>query len=470
MPNPDAHHLSWMPFQAAIIQDNTHREILLSGAYGSAKTRTLCGRAVWRVQHPKSRICITRKTHTSLLATTVRTLLEPDGDLPPVLPPGTYDYQQMKGRLHVRGGGELVFRGCDNQLQLGSEQFSDILVDEGIETDESEYIMLLGRMRLRFELPDGSENFRSICTATNPGDPSHYLYTRFYSHTKPNRLCVESNTAANYYLPDDYKESLNELHGVFRDRYYLGMWVAFEGAIFPMFLAERHILHNWGPFDHYVAGVDCGLNHPNVVRVHGCWMDSPRSHVVSEFHERGVVSPKFVSMCVEGWNLFRPMTFVIDSAAADVAEQMREAGLNVVLAEKDVLPGIRGLQNDLVGTDIGGPLLTMEPTCTKGNEEYPLYRWQEDREEPVKTRDDAIDADRYARNYIRKGFACQQGLVMLGRRGGMESAGPIRKKSGMIWDPTQGRPVPVHEGELDIDDERLWGRGDCEIGERMYVR
>lgn len=468
MPNPEAHHLNWMPFQAAIIQDNVHREILLSGAYGSAKTRTLCGRAVWRVQHPKSRICITRKTHTSLLATTVRTLLEPDGDLPAVLPPGTYDYQQMKGRLHVRGGGELVFRGCDNQLQLGSEQFSDILVDEGIETDESEYIMLLGRMRLRFELPDGSENFRSICTATNPGDPSHYLYTRFYSHTKPNRLCVESNTKQNYYLPDDYKESLDELHGVFRDRYYLGMWVAFEGAIFPMFLAERHIVHNGGPFDHYVGGVDCGLNHPNVVRVHGCWINSPRSHVLSEFHERGIVSPKFVALCVGAAQHWSPMTFVIDSAAADVAEQMREAGLTVVLAEKDVLPGIRGLQNDLVGTEIGGPLLTMEPTCKAGNEEYPLYRWQEDREEPVKTKDDAIDADRYARNYIRKGFAHQRGLYMLDGRRGMGNAKPMRAQSGMEW--RDGKLVPVYEGELNIDDERLWGGDGREIGERAFTR
>lgn len=470
MPEPKEHVLSWMPFQADIIKDNEHREILLSGAYGSAKTRTLCGRAVWLVQNPRSRVCITRSTHTSLLATTVRTLLEPDGDLPPVLAPGSYTYKEQKGRIFVHGGGEVVLRGCDNQLQLGSETFDHILLDEGIETNESQYIMLIGRRRLRYRLPDGTENFRSICTATNPGDPSHYLYKRFYTEKHPNRLCVESNTRQNYYLPEDYKESLNELHGVFRDRYFLGMWVAFEGAIYPMFRAERHIVHNAGPWDHYVAGTDCGLNHPNVVRVHGCTQGSPRSHVVSEFHESGVVSPKFVRMCVGAASHWSPMTFVIDSAAADVAEQMREAGLSVVLAEKDVLPGIRGVQNDLIGTDIGGPLLTMEPTCAKGNEEYPLYRWQEDREEPVKTRDDALDADRYARMYIRKGFASQQGLIMLGRRGGRDAAKPLRKVSGTVWDPAQGKPVPVYEGELDIEDPRLWGDDDRGIGEMAVMR
>ncbi len=468
MPEALEHILSWMPFQAAIIMNDKHREILLSGAYGSAKTRTLCGRVVRKASNPGARVCLTRKTHTSLIATTVRTLLEADGELPPVLPPGSYTYKQDKGRIFVHGGGEIVLCGCDNHLRLGSEQFSDVMLDEGIETNEPEYIMLLGRMRVKYTLPDGSPNIRSMCIATNPGDPSHYLYKRFYTEQKADRLCIESNTSQNYYLPDDYRESLNELHGVFRDRYYLGLWVAFEGAIYPMFNPALHIGHHSGPWDYYVSGVDCGLNHPNVIRVHGCTRGSPRSHVLSEFHESGIVSPEFVKICVVTSKQYSPMTFVVDSAAADVMQQMREKDLHVILASKDVLPGIRGIQNDLVGTPIGGPLFTMEPTCSAGNEEYGLYRWKEGTEEPVKIKDDALDADRYARMYIRKGFADQRGLIMLGWQPGQD------RKSGhkgayQRFNP-ETQQTEIVPAELDIHDERFWSGGSGEVGEAATLR
>lgn len=457
-----------MPFQSRIIEDDEHKEILLAGAFGSAKTRTLCGRAVWKVQRPGSRICITRATHTSLLATTIRTLLEPDGDLPAVLPPGAYIYKEMKGRIHVHGGGEIVCAGCDNPERLGSEQFSDVMLDEGIETKLKQYLMLLGRLRVKYPMPDGSENKRTITTATNPGDPSHYLYERFYIEKKDNRLCVESNTSQNYYLPEDYKQSLDEFQGVFRSRYFLGMWVAFEGAIYPMFDKAVHVVHNSGPWTHYIGGVDVGMNHPNVIRVHGCVKGSPRSHVVAEFHKSAVVSPVFVKHCQAAAELYSPMTFVIDSAAADVAQQMREAGLSVVLAEKDVLPGIRGVQNDLAGTEYGGPLLTFEPTCEEGNAEYPLYMWMDGKEEPVKKKDDALDADRYARMYIRKGFGGQRGLVILGRRRGQEEKPPLWKSAHEKYDPETDKLIVVPP-ELNIDDERLWGH-EGEVGERAMLR
>jgi len=447
-----AHTLSWMPFQSRVIFDDEHREILLSGAYGSAKTRTLCGRAIRKAQHPGARICITRKTHTSLIATTVRTLLEPDGDLPPVLPGGTYVYKEQKGRLFLNGGGEMVFCGCDNHLRLGSEQFSDVMIDEGIETEESEYVMLLGRMRVQYSMPDGSPNIRSIATATNPGSPVHYLYKRFYKEKVADRLCLESNTQENYYLPDDYRDSLSKLQGVFRQRYFLGMWVAFEGAIYPMWSEDIHCIRRQGPWDYFVAGVDVGTAHPSVIRVHGCRNGSVASHVVAEFHEAGVISPRFVDYCVETAAHYNPIVFVIDSAAADVSKQMSERGLMVVLADKDVLPGIRGIQSDLSYSPVQQPLLTMDPTCEKGNQEYGFYRWKEGREEPEKEQDDALDSDRYARQYIRAGYGAGGGLVMLGDATGEEvqSIGRIRQ------DFDAAGNVAKFNYELNIDDNRFW--------------
>jgi phage terminase large subunit len=443
-----------MPIQAEVIFDDDHKELLLSGAYGSAKTRTLCGRAVRKVANPGSRICLTRKTHTSLLKTTLRTLLEPDGDLPPVLPEGSYTYKEQKGRLFVHGGGEIVLAGCDNYLQLGSEQFSDVLIDEGIETEESEYIMLLGRLRVQYTTLEGTPNVRSIATATNPGAPSHYLYQRFYRDKHPNRRKWESNTSENYYLPQDYKDSLNELHGMYRQRYYLGQWVAFEGAIYPMFDPDVHVRHDPGPFDFYVIGVDHGMNHPTAMRVHGCFHNSPASHVVAEYHEKGVISPDIVKHAEASDILYNPAVFVVDPAAADLTEQLRQKGLTVALANNDVQMGIRGIQNDLAFTKDSVPLLTMEPGCDKGNMEYHSYRWKEGRDDPEKVNDDALDADRYARMYIRKGFGQQTGLIMLEGGGARE----VKPYGGLERDWDTGKDHYV----LDVDNPRLWDEGESE--------
>ena len=67
------------------------REVLYSGAFGAGKTRALCMKLVSRlVGRPGAREGLARKHLVSLKATTLRTLLEQDGNLPPVLPRGTY--------------------------------------------------------------------------------------------------------------------------------------------------------------------------------------------------------------------------------------------------------------------------------------------------------------------------------------------------------------------------------------------
>lgn len=452
--------INLMPKQLAFVSDDQHRELMYSGAYGAGKSFALCTRAIRKAQYPGARVAIVRKTYTSLRATTLRTLIEPDGDRLPLLPEGTYTFKKDEGRLFVNAGGEIVLIGCDDELKVGSQQFSDILIDEGIELDEHEYVMLLGRLRVRYTLPDGSENVRNICTATNPGDPGHFLYDRFIAHPKMGTHCIHTCTAENYYLPEDYVESLGDLAGSFRQRYFMGDWVALEGAIHPMFDSRVHVCHDPGPWDYYLAGVDQGFVNPSVIRVHGCRLGSMQSHVVSEFYEKGIISPRLVEYALLTNKQFGPCTFVIDSAAADVRAQMLQAGLDVVLAIKDVMPGIRQVQGDLSYSEGVPPLLTMEPDL-EGNKEYPAYRWRRVMdgsisEEPLKKNDHAVDADRYVRMYMAKGE--RGGLTDLGQRGRRRRA----PEGGALNWKTNDSPIR----ELNPDDERLWTPvGDAGVSE-----
>ena len=405
-----------MPKQYEFVNDDTHLEILYSGAFGAGKSRALCCRAASLARYRQARVGLLRKTLVGLKATTMVTLLEEDGDLPPVLPKGSYRHHKSDGIIQLRGGGKIILLGCDNELKLGSTPLTDALIDEAIELEEKEYNMVLGRLRMTFTMPDGTKNRNSCGITTNPGSPGHFLHERFYMQHDETRLVINTNTTENFHLPDAFQKQIGAFTGTALKRYYLGEWVSFEGQVFWMYLAQVHqVAKGREPYDFYVAGVDWGSKNPAVIRVHGCNEGSYKSHVVSEVYKAQLISDQFVRYAVEAAKQYSPITFVLDPSAIDIKKQMHRAGLNAVNADNRVQPGIRCMEQSLSwsdGTDEFGepepprePLLTMEPSCVEGNKEYPVYRWRDTKvkEEPVKEFDHAIDADRYARMYIMAG-------------------------------------------------------------------
>lgn len=436
-----------MPKQYDFVFDDEHWELLYSGAFGAGKSRALCCRALRLAQYPGARVGLTRKTLSDLKASTLITLLEADGELPPVLPPGSYVYKRAESRILLKNGGEIVCFGCDNPAKVGSRPLSDVLIDEGIELAKDEYDMLLGRRRGKYTRPDGTENTRSIAIATNPGSPTHFLHDRFFDNPHPKRLLITTHTSENYHLPGDYVESLDELTGSARQRYFLGEWVAYEGAIYWMFNTSVHITRKDEEYDYYVAGVDQGFQNPNIIRVHGCKHGWLGSHVVHEFYRSNVVSPEFVKVCQEIANRYAPITFIIDGSAADLIQQILEVGLHARRQPvTDVLQGIRYVQAALTYSDKQAPDLTMDPSCKAGNREYAAYRWKEGgaKEEPIKELDHALDADRYAVTYIRRGLGEPARLTTLGTR-----------KPRPIEQPEQDVPEP-EDGKFDPMDPKYW--------------
>lgn len=398
-----------MPKQWAFVTDNTSEELLYSGAFGAGKTRALCARAVrLAMRHPGARVGILRKTSADVKRTTLVTLLERDGDLQPVLPPGAYEHRPSLGSIRLHGGGEIIYLGFEDPEKIGSIGLTDALIDEGIELDEKQYAMVVGRCRMSYTLPDGTKNINSKATVTNPGAPTHFLYKRFYLPEKdtgllhPYRRLIETNVEENYYLPDRVKRQFSEFTGTMRARYYLGQWVAFEGQIYHMFDPDIHVCHKPNDFSFYVAGVDWGFTNPTAIRIHGCRWGDRASHVVSEHYEGQKTSDQVVELAVMMKEHFNPLTMVVDPSAVDLISQLRRADVMTVEANNSVESGIRQVMADLTPTNDGKPWMTMEPTCGQGNAEYPIYRWKQNvtREEPVKELDHALDADRYARMYI----------------------------------------------------------------------
>ncbi len=414
--------LKLLPKQTDFITSDAERYLLYSGALAAGKTRALCYRAIrLAMRHPSARVGLCRKSLVSLKRTTMVTLLERDGENPPCLPAGTYHYKKTAGEqeIELNGAdqGKIIPFGCDNPEAVGSLNLSDVCIDEGIELDKPEWNMLDGRVRIQYYYPYYADakpgerrkgqrkNKNTIVCATNPGPPTHFLYEFFYRRKIPGSRVIQTKTSENIFLPKDYVPSIaSHLQGPARQRYLEGEWCAMEGSVYPMFGPGEHVVHDPGPWEFYVAGVDYGFSHKSAMRMWGVRREgkrAPRCHCLAEWYQAGATSPEVVEMAQAAERGYPGTRFVVDQNAPDLIQQMRQASLYVVPGRSgpgDVLQGIRCVAAGLSQRDdSGSPRVTFEPGMS-GTDEYMSYTWKPDalKEEPVKKNDDAVDADRYA--------------------------------------------------------------------------
>ena len=103
----NTHELEVLPQQLRFLTSDA-REVLYSGAFGAGKTRAICLRCAMRASVQGAREGLCRKTVVALKRSTLKTLLEPDGLLPPILPQGSYEYKKIDGEIRIHGGGTII--------------------------------------------------------------------------------------------------------------------------------------------------------------------------------------------------------------------------------------------------------------------------------------------------------------------------------------------------------------------------
>ena len=158
-----------MPQQQVFLEAK-ESEVAFSSGWGAGKTAALLVALVQSVAgKPGSRSILARRHLVTLNRTTLPMLVRPTGDMPPILPVGSYTWNKTEGVIRVNGGGEIILLGCDDPLRIRSINAGDVFIDEACELEEDQYIELLGRIRLS----TGGLHAR---LATNPAHNSHWLY------------------------------------------------------------------------------------------------------------------------------------------------------------------------------------------------------------------------------------------------------------------------------------------------------
>jgi phage terminase large subunit len=358
----------FLPHQQKFLE-SVRPEVIESGAFGSGKTYSLCNKILLlSIRYPRNRGYLCRKTLASLKMTTLKTLLDGDGGLPPVIPPELIKYQNKQDRvIRLTNNSEIYYGQMDMEF-IKSLNLGWAAVDETSEITEDEWNALKGRLRL------AGVPVRQLIGATNPDSDQHWIYNRMIVNPAFNRKgeplseFIQSSTLDNIYLPPEYIEGLERTYfGHYYERYVLGKWVGAGRIVFDNFNRKIHLHSNFDVPKHWkrYRSFDFGYRSPfSCLWIAECGYDvnqysdvlQPGDFIVYReiyYTERTTLinagRVKELSVYADG----EPEIFVANYADWDAGDraELESVGIRTIKANKDIGLGIQRLRELLGNVD-----------------------------------------------------------------------------------------------------------------------
>ena len=232
----------------------------------------------------------------------------------------------------------------------------------------------------------------------NPVSDACWIKKRFFDNkTGQEKTTIhESTYLDNRYIDSGYREELEALKfqdRVYHDVYALGKWGSIGNLVF------RNIIIQECPyppeeFDEILAGQDFGFNHYNAIELIG--LKDGNKYSFKELYVRHMTNDEVIAENERQGVLKKDQLCVCDSAEPKSIKEWQQAGYMVEGAKKgkDSVKEQISILNR--GTWFIDPL-----ACPGLVSEVNSYKWKEDREgnpldEPVRFKDDAVAACRYA--------------------------------------------------------------------------
>lgn len=230
------------------------------------------------------------------------------------------------------------------------------------------------------------------------GDPSDSLYDPAYFN-------MHCKSIDNPHIPaEEIEAARRQLPPRYFLRDYEASLDAFHGQVYDGFDRTIHLFDEESPlptFERIEAGLDFGFTNPACLLVGGITHDDS-IYIVHETYQSGLLTDQLVEIVVEQFQKWGISLVHADPEDASSIAQLRQAGLAVVGARKEVLVGIRQVATVLnVNPLTGKPRLYFSAACRNLINEISTYRWMENRdgrtaEKPAPQQDDhACDALRY---------------------------------------------------------------------------
>lgn len=310
----------------------------------------------------------------------------------------TFSIPAKEGYLFGR---RVMFEGANDaraESKIRGMTLQGAYCDELTQFPEDFFAMLLSRLRL-----PGAK----LIATTNPDNPAHWLMKNYIERADElDFLDVKFTIDDNTTLDEEYVRNIKlEYTGVFYERFILGLWVAAEGLVYPMFDRDKHTFKELSLSGPKYISIDYGTMNPFAM---GLWtLGRGEAEMVKEYYYDGRSSKKQktdeeyyqdLEKFAEGHTIDR---VIVDPSAASFIECIRRHGkFDVMKANNSVLDGIR-----LTSSLLQEGKLRFHESCENTFKEFGAYVWDESAGEDavIKENDHAMDSLRYfAMTIIRR--------------------------------------------------------------------
>ena len=237
------------------------------GGYGCGKTRTGSLKVAHLAMHQNNRIIVGRFAATDLEETTQRDLVELLSDAGLLHTPPNQKTKKAIVRCinpvtqaPLGYTSEISFQHMDDPKHLRGRHIGAFWIDEASEVHKDAGKNLMGRLRL----PAFAGRYQALYTGNPEGH--NYLYDQFFNEDEISKLVcghpqcslspeacnakmrrkrrgIHAKSYENHFLPEGYIENmLSSYSPNERQRYLDGDFSVFEGAAFPNFDLNTHVL------------------------------------------------------------------------------------------------------------------------------------------------------------------------------------------------------------------------------------
>ena len=353
------------------------RFIVNQGGSRSSKTYSLCQLFIIHcLSNPGTRLSIVRKTLPALRNTVMVDFFEIIQEM------GIYSklsHNKTNNTYDFGNGSVVAFFSTDDEQKLRGRKHSVVWANEANELLHEEFMQLNMRCEGKFFVD------------FNPSENSSWIYDLPEEDT----ITIKSTYKDNPFLPDSIKNQIEDLKRT--DEALYQIYALGEKAV-----SKSNIYSNWTfvkqkphKFEQYVYGLDFGYNHPTaLVRVY--WHERD-IYIEPVIYESYLTTTDLIER-MNGLGTSKTTEIMADYARPEIIKEIEIAGYNILNASKEVKQGITNVKTFVVTCYDDANLVR----------EYDNYKWKKVKDvimdEPVKLHDDAMDAIRYAVQYITQNY------------------------------------------------------------------
>ena len=368
------------------LKNTNYKIYVVYGGAGSGKSYTVSQFLIVNklLRYKNKRLLVTRKYNPSLKQTAYSLVLE-------WLSKFGVKYEEKKSEqlITLANGSEILFRGMDDSEKIKSSEFNYIWMEEATEFSMDDFLQL----RLRLRRANAGQRNQMFLTF-NP--VSSWTTDYFLKHKQEDTGILHTTYKDNIrFLDDDYVKTLEDLANQdlsFYQIYALGEVAELKNKVYNNYVIVKDVP---AKFDEIVYGLDFGYNNPTACLKVGIKDDD--IYILDELYETHLTNEDLIEKLKDF--IDNRYDEIYSDTEPDRIKEIERAGFNIRAAKKAKQKVANGI--DLLKRK----KIYIHESCVNTIDEIKNYKYKEDSkgnilDEPVKFKDHAMDAMRYACEYF----------------------------------------------------------------------